>query len=451
MGDSSLPKTRPIAALSLAELQAGFAAPVPLSPDDVARLSGRVPILRRRYNEHLQRAKIQFVDPRLTLTSCRSLLALGRATVGLSHLVYQALRSLDEATRTPMRPTVAPEIVEAALDWSDRQLELIGWQLRGLDAADTHSAALRPLFAQLELHARISPAGWARLAHDVISAADGWLDSAAALPRPGLTLKAYLAEIGHAREAEAAGRGMEAARIIARIATRRGVRGFDPELLTLAALGHDCGLLLVPSLAAAPPTTTSTISKSAAAKLAAAQRLRDLHPSTGAALIAGLAEYSTELPALVAQHHRRLNEPHLSPAFPPRTQSPASRLLAVVVRWLELVERAGDEPADATTLGQNPFVEPARRLVREAERGDWDRRLVAELLAAVDVTLPDHVPGETNRLVSRTPIRGDEQLRLDPADDAWPRSNLDAANLDAGRMNSVRATRETQHVRSSPR
>ena len=127
-------------------------------------MAARIPILRRRYNEHLQRAKIQFVDPRLTLTSCRSLLLLGRATVGVSHLVYQALRSLDEAIRTPTRSTVASEVVEAALDWSDRQIELIAWQLRALDAADTQSAALRALFGQMEVHARLATV-WLDPAH----------------------------------------------------------------------------------------------------------------------------------------------------------------------------------------------------------------------------------------------------------------------------------------------
>jgi len=453
VGDSSLPETRPVvalsAALSLTELQAGFVTPVSLSPDDVARLAARIPILRRRYNEHLQRAKIQFVDPRLTLTSCRSLLLLGRATVGISHLVYQALRSLDEAIRTPTRSTVAPEVVEAALDWSDRQIELIAWQLRALDAADTQSAALRALFGQLELHPRLTPAGWTRLTNDVISAATGWLDSALALPRPGLTVQAYLAEIGHVREAEAAGRGMEAARIVARLVTRRGARGFDPELLTLAALSHDCGLMLVPTPATVP-ATTATMTTKTTAKSAAAQQLRDLHASTGAALMAGLAEFSTELPALVAQHHRRLNDPQLSPAFPPRTQSPASRLLAVVVRWLELLERAGEEPAEpSTTLGQNPFAEPARRLLREAERGDWDRRLVEELLAGVGVQTSDQLPGATNRAVALTPTRGDGQLRLDPADDEWPRSNLDSANFDSTRFDLARRVREAHHVRSA--
>jgi hypothetical protein len=445
VGDSSLPETRPIAALSLAELQARFATPVSLLPDDVSRLAARIPILRRRYNEHLQRAKIQFVDPRFTLTSCRSLLLLGRGTVEVSHLVYQALRSLDEAIRTPTRSTVGPEVVEAALDWSDRQIELIAWQLRALDAADTQSAALRALFGQLELHARLTPAGWIRLAGDVISAASGWLDSALALPRPGLTIQAYLAEIGHAREAEAAGRGMEAARIVARLVTRRGTRGFDPELLTLAALCHDCGLMLLPSQATVPATT-----KKKTAKSAAAQQLRDLHASTGAALMAGLSEFSTELPTLVAQHHRRLNDPLLSPAFPPRTQSPASRLLAVVVRWLELLERAGEEPTESsTTLDQNLFAEPARRLLREAERGDWDRRLVEELLAGLGVAIADQLPGETSGIAALRPTGNGGQRRVDPADDDWPRLNLDSASLDSARSELARRARETHHVRSA--
>jgi hypothetical protein len=70
VGGSSLSDTRPIAEVSLADLQSRFASRTPLSADNLARLAERMPLLRQRYNEQLQRAKIQFVDPRLKLSSC---------------------------------------------------------------------------------------------------------------------------------------------------------------------------------------------------------------------------------------------------------------------------------------------------------------------------------------------------------------------------------------------
>ena len=63
MGGSSLPDIRPVAEISLATLQSQFALRHPLQADDIGRAADRVALLHLRYNEQLQRAKIQFVDP----------------------------------------------------------------------------------------------------------------------------------------------------------------------------------------------------------------------------------------------------------------------------------------------------------------------------------------------------------------------------------------------------
>jgi hypothetical protein len=441
VGGSSLPDSRPIAGISLAELQSRFASSVPLSSDDASRLAARLPLLRQRYNEQLQRAKILFIDPRLKLSSCRSLLVFARAAAAVSQLIYEAIQPQNDVQTAPSPPTVAPEIVEAALAWNDHQLGLIARHLHVLDLAEPQSAWLKALLDQLESRPRVSSSDWTRLARDVMCASSTSPDLHAA-PLPGLNLKSYLAEIGHARHAEVVARGIEAARIVARLAAGRGASGFDPELLTVGALCQDCGLLL--SRARTAPKAASS-----------PQQIRALHPSIGAGLVAGLVEYSTELPALLAQHHRRLNEPRITPDLYARTQNRASRLLALIARWLELIEdreSATQEPQpDATRLNG---AHSAARLAREALRGDWDRRLAADLLAALGFRAESETLLEASRRISTFENRAEPQRRLDSADEHWPQpklqgTNLGLANLGSADVEPAKRSREIHHARAS--
>jgi hypothetical protein len=431
VGGSSLPDTRPVPEISLADLQSRFASRSPLEPADVARSADRVALFRQRYNEQLQRAKIQFVDPRLKLSSCRRLLLAARAIVAVSQLVYQAVRSLDHARIEPRRAAVDPDVVAEGLAWNDRQLARLAGHLQVLDAADTHSTWLKILLNQLESYPRVASCDWTRLAQQVLSAMPARLDAEFALPLPGLALKSYFEEIGQARSADVMGRGIEAAEIVARMATRASAIGFDPELLTVAALCQDCGLLLGPSQSSAQATP-------------AAATLRALHPSIGAGLAAALVELSTELPALVAEHHRRLNEPLIAPNSVSRHRNKGSRLLALVVRWLELTGDGGAAAADALPPARAvAFSEPAQRLVRETLRGDWDRRIAADLLDALGYHVESETLWEAER-ASHFGIRDDSRRRVDPADERWPRSNLELAHPELARR-----TRETDHVRAS--
>jgi hypothetical protein len=432
VGGSSLPDIRRVTELSLADLQSRFASGGPLDPADVARLADRNPLLRQRYNDQLQRAKIQFVDPRLKLASCHSLLLAARAVASVSQLIYQAVRSLEEARLARTQTAISPDTVAEGLAWNDAQLARIAGHLQALDAADTHSAWLKILLNQLEVYPRVSSSDWIRLAQQVLSVASVRLGAEFELPLPGVALKSYFEEIGQARYANVTARGIEAAEIVARIALRRSIIGFDPELLTMAALCQDCGLLLIPS--------------SAATKSGLSARLRDLHTSMGAGLAASLLEVSTELPALVAEHHRRLNEPLVAPNFLSRHRNTGSRLLAVVVRWLELIEESGPRTVDALPpAGVIAFSEPARRLVRETLRGDWDRRIVGDLLAALGYRAESQSLGDAEQ-ASRFGIRDDLRRRLDSADEHWPQSNLEPANLELAQR-----ARENRNVRASAR
>jgi hypothetical protein len=443
VGGSSLPDSRPIAEISLAELRSRFAARVPLSSDDVSRLAVRLPLLRQRYNEQLQRAKIQFVDPRLKLSSCRSLLLLARAVAAVSQLIYQAVRPLNDAKTAPSPPTVAPEIVEEALAWNDRQLGLIARHLHVLDRTEPQIAWLRTLLDQLESRPRVSSSDWTRLVRDVLSASSA-SDTAGLPSMPGVALKSYLAEIGLGRYAEVVARGIEASQIVANLVAGRAASGFDPELLMVAALCQDCGLLLGGAQRASKAGSS-------------AQQLRALHPSIGAGLVAGLVEFSTELPALLAQHHRRLNGPRITPDLYARTQNRASRLLALIARWLELTEEG--EPATDETLpvaARLNFAHSAGRLAREASRGDWDRRLAADLLGALGFRAESDSLHESDRRVSAVENRKELERRLDSADEQWLQPNLQRANLGLvslglADLELAKRSRELDHARASAR
>ncbi len=421
MDGSSLPDIRPVAEISLATLQSRFACRHPLQVDDIGRLADRVARLRLRYNEQLQRAKIQFVDPRLKLSSCRALLVMARAVVSVSQLVYEAVRSLDDARLNPTQPAVSPDVVETGLAWNDTQLARIAGHLHGLDTADAHSVWLKILLTQLESSPRISSSDWMRFAQQVLAAGADRSDAELGLPLPSVALKAYFEEIGQTRHADVMGRGIEAAQIVARMVLRRSAIGFDPELVTVAALCQDCGLLLD------------------SARSASKGELRALHPSIGAGLAASLVELSTELPVLVAEHHRRLNEPLVPPKLLSRNRNRGSRILSVIVRWLELVDDMGPRAAEALPLaGTVAFSEPARRLVRETMRGDWDRTIAGDLMDTLGFRSQSQALREADR-IARFGNREDLRRRIDSADERWPQSNLELAQYN----------RETDHVRAA--
>jgi hypothetical protein len=397
-----------------------------LSSADLLQLADDIPVLRRRYHAQLQRAKIQFVDPRFKLSSCRPLLALARTSAAALQQIYEAIRSLDNARIDPKHLAVAPQRIFEVLDWNECRLEQIAAHLRSLDAADSQCAWLRPLFEQLELYARVSSAGWKALAEHILSSAHALPDVASSLPIPGLLLKDYLAEIGPAAFAQVAGPGLETAHLIAGILVRGEIEGFDPELLTLAALCQDSGMLLLGRSGFGRKATRS------------AKQLRELHPSVGAGLIAGLEDFSTELPSLVAQHHRRLSEPHFDPDFRTgdglgRRQTHGSRLLGITVRLLELIDEYRVRTVDGEALADRlAFSEAGRQLMHEALREDWDRSLAHQVLASLGFDRIDVV-----RSASPDGIR----RRLDSAG-----GHRHEPNLEAGFQ-----SREGRNVRASAR
>jgi hypothetical protein len=169
--------------------------------------------------------------------------------------------------------------------------------------------------------------------------------------------------------------------------------------LLIAALCQDCGRLLV----------SQRSGDGARTGLRRPAEIDELHPSVGAAVVAGICEYSLELPALVAGHHRR--ESDGDHAQGTTLRAPGLELLTSSVRFVELLEDCGrlpdrDEPAalDEAVHGA------AAALLREAEAGEWDLEAAADLLGALGFCV--QIEPIAERFDGREGVGGDRR-RLD--------------------------------------
>ena len=185
----------------------------------------------------------------------------------------------------------------------------IAGHLHGLDTADAHGAWLKILLTQLESYRAISSFDWTRLAQQVLAAGADRLDAELALPLPNVALRSYFEEIGQVRYADVMGRGIEAA--------RNWFKNGPPPLCNWIRSGiGNCGSVL-PGLRIVARFIAVGVERPAASDSMLRSR----------GLAASLVELSTELPVLVAEHHRRLNEPLVPPNV--LSRQPAPRLANV--------------------------------------------------------------------------------------------------------------------------
>jgi hypothetical protein len=375
--------------------------------------------LRRQYAEQSRRAQQLFADPRIKLPACAAQFHLAIETVKAARLVYDALQEAVRVLSSGDAWIVSPEIVERAIDWNRRHLVRLEGQLRLLDLADEVIPPLKKLFSQLEGSRHVSALGWRSIARHLLSQVGGRNAPADLIPLPGFSLGTYLSQAGHAAYGPAFGRGLESLLALAPALAARNVDPLAVDVISIAALCQDCGLLLL--------ERRRTNRQPAVGDAEKTRR----HAPLGAGLVGGIAEMVAELPALVAEHHRRFVGFGYVPDFNGGLQRTDSRLLATAVRFLELVA----EPA-APPTGQLPSASlypAALRLNHEALRGEWDTNVAAELLSRLGFQV-QHDSGE-----------GSTGERLEPAD-----RRLDAADLSVPDPNFLlpQAAREIVHVRS---
>jgi len=225
--------------------------------------------------------------------------------------------------------------------------------------------------------------------------------------------------------------GIQTARLIAWAASHRHTWLDRRELLTVAALLQDVGLLLLKSAYSMTPRQL----------VLRRPELFHKHPELGASLAGSITGCSVDLSRLIAQHHERLDGTGYPRQLRSRRLSETSRFLAIVVRFVELwhdhpqQDRACSSPPQHLTTAASEAVacQPAaERLFREALRGDWDLTLANGFLE----TLGFQVSAE--RMFSEEAPRpmalsrfGRMMLRIEPGHAVASRPHFDSRNCTA--------------------
>jgi hypothetical protein len=415
-----------VAALSFSELESQFALRRRVDSAGRSEIADCYAALRQQYTEQSHRAQLQFADRRLQQPCCSALFHLAVGSVNASRLAYTALREAEPALRSSAADVVSPDIVQRAIDWNRQQLDRLENQLRLLDLVDGVMLPLRKLVGQLEESRHVSALGWRSIARHLVSDASRLADRASFVPLPGFSLKAYLSFAGHGPYGDAFSRGIETALALAPVLTDRDADVAQTDLLSIAALCQDCGLLLARHRRAGRGRRTETPAGWPA------------HPSMSAGLVAGMAEFATELPTLVAEHHQRFIGFDRLLDLAPAIQKQGSRLLATTVRFLEIVDELPMNDADEVSQPGSDLYSAAAQLGREAARGEWDSKIAGEILSSLGFRL-EYAPADLSdddRHYGRT-LSGNR--RLDPAGQAVPDPNLLLAQQ----------VRESRHVRTT--
>jgi hypothetical protein len=397
----------PAVSLTLSELESQVANRRPVDSPQRADIAESYAALRKRYADQSRRAQRQFADPRIKQPGAAALFHLAVESVKASRLVYTALQEADQAVRSGDMWVASPEVVERAIDWNRQKLDRLEGQLRILDLLDDVLPPLKKLSVQLEKSRHVSALGWQSIARHILSEAGRAADGASILPLPGFSLRAYLAQAGHGFFGDAFSRGIETVLVLAPILASRDTESNEIDVLTIASLCQDSGLMLLARQRGAVGGKNVDGG--------------DAHASVSAGLVAGIAEFAAQIPSLVAEHHRRLIGFDRVPDLATAVQKTGSRLLATTVRFLEIVDEmawnAGEERPEAA------LYPAAIRLVNETGRGEWDPKIAAELLSGIGFQLRCEAVEESGeeRFFGRTAfgIR-----RRDPGDPNLPDPNF---------------------------
>jgi len=153
--------------------------------------------------------------------------------------------------------------------------------------------------------------------------------------------------------------GIRSACLLAHVAPRLFGWNDRTELLVIAALIQDTGILLLER------QYDLAIDRLAVEEPEAYRQ----HPALSAALAGALTDYAVDLPAVIAQHQERCDGTGFPSGMRADQLAAPSRFLAVAVRYVELTK---DE-----TTGES---RAAGQLMREAEQGEFDMPLTAAFL-----------------------------------------------------------------------
>lgn len=339
--------------------------------------------LRPRFRELSECSKLLFAEPRLGRDGLAPLYRLATEGLSLSKLVHRELSKVD-LPRERLAPT---EIVDQLIDANFQILDRLENQLWLLDSTVEYADQLHIAVEELLHTKRVSPIRLQDLTQRLILDVRETPTSDGLIPLAGLSLRDLLPT--HKRQADrfVYADGIQTARLLVWTLHHASIGAHRLEVLAMAALLQDTGVLVLESARRATLRSQSLD----------ALREDNRHPAIGAALASGVRKYSVDLPLLIGQHHERLNGSGYPNKTRSRRMSRESRLLGIVNRMVELMQQSS--PTEISSTGDshstNPCPTAATQLYRETLQGEFDLELTAELLRRFDLaSIPDKIQTE---------------------------------------------------------
>lgn len=387
----------------------------PLAAHERPGYADQVEWIQERFGVLAQRAGLLALHPCLRLSELAPLRRLAIETSIVIRRGGRELQLFQSASEAVLSAAALQELVE----FGAAHIETLEDRLLFLHRCGKYFNDLSDVLAALLRDGSASAAPLGNMARRVILDARESPLAASAILETGLILPHYLARRDSTGKGPIFSHGFQSAMLLAAAVGQmpEWQQGLEP--LLVAALLQDVGLLLL--VRASNCTIESLLDENPTAYRQ--------HPRLSAALAAGLEGYSVDLPLSIARHHERLDGTGYPQGLRARSLSRFSRLLAIAVRFVELYgDLAECGAVTARAYGHAlKFSDAVAALYREAEQGEWDRRLSELFLGSL--SLKPRVPvdaASADQLFLPSRALGGRLLRLDKPH-AGPQTNAAAS------------------------
>jgi len=297
-----------------------------------------------------------FADPRIKQPELAVLMQIAHEAGEASKLICDELQRVERGDAK----IAPPEPIEQLLGWNHKALDRLENQLWLLDCIDGYSEGYREAVTELFVRGSTSPGRFQYIARRMVLDLYPPQGGEFLLHDETISLRSRLAGLTCFSDPTVVATGIEAGRLMALASEPICSNPQEREILIIAALLQDVGLLGLVQKYRMP-----------AGRLAQEQRVAyESHPTQGAAVAAGIQEYSVDLPFLIAKHHERLAGTGFPRRLPSRSLPQAAKLMCIVSRMVELLGPCGDAEGRDMTRHM-----AAARLMREAEQGEFDASL----------------------------------------------------------------------------
>lgn len=322
--------------------------------------------LQTEFSQLVNESRQLLRDERL-IEDSPQLAVLASSSAAIARLIAGELNRINDKSAHLVSPAIIGELNERF----GTNLALLESRQLQIDACCVYANDLHQTVRELLYKTHVAPAQLQNLAHRIQLDVQQ-LSIAELLPDPGLKIDNQLTPTEWRSEPSVYGTGIQTARLLAFAAPGMFSWNDRTELLIVAALLQDIGLLLLER-----QYILSANQLAIDEPIAYRQ-----HPSIGAAASAALTDYAVDLPTLIAQHHERcdgIGYPHGERSD--RLAAP-SRFLAIAVRFVEMMK---DELLRISVAGNESqrdslYTTVARRLLLEAELGELDQPLAFAFL-----------------------------------------------------------------------